>query len=263
MITGQTTRRLDPERESTSVLYSMTVPESSGTAWARTAEHLVEVMPHSYTNLTTRDDSVVTKSYQGPDARVRCAREAAVLSAVAGHLPVAPVLGSSDTSLSLRFMPGVPGQELIEAALAEPVLRACGQMLRRVHAIDPEQAHVGDNRERSAVLVHGDYGPQNILLDAATREVTAVLDWEWAHAGDPVEDLAWCEWIIRMHHGAHVGALGSFFGAYGQRPAWAARQQAMVAQCRNLLALSQRREPSGTSVHLWAQRLRATESWAE
>ncbi len=93
--------------------------------------------------------------------------------------------------------------------------------------------------------------------------MTAVLDWEWAHAGDPVEDLAWCEWIIRMHHGAHVGALGSFFGAYGQRPAWAARQQAMVAQCRNLLALSQRREPSGTSVHLWAQRLRATESWAE
>ncbi len=103
----------------------------------------MEVMPHSYTNLTTRDDSVVTKSYQGPDARVRCAREAAVLSAVAGHLPVAPVLGSSDTSLSLRFMPGVPGQELIEAALAEPVLRACGQMLRRVHAIDPSRRMSG------------------------------------------------------------------------------------------------------------------------
>jgi len=101
------------------------------------------------------------------------------------------------------------------------------------------------------------------IVTANASQKTAVLDWEWAHAGDPVEDLAWCEWIIRMHHGAHVGALGSFFGAYGQRPAWAARQQAMVAQCRNLLALSQRREPSGTSVHLWAQRLRATESWAE
>lgn len=223
----------------------------------------MEVMPHGYTNHTTRDDSVVTKSYRGPDAPVRCAREAAVLSAVAGHLPVAPVLSSSDTSLSLRFVLGGPGQELIDAGLAEPVLRACGQMLRRIHAIDPAQAHVGDNRERSAVLVHGDYGPQNVLLDAAAREVTAVLDWEWAHAGDPVEDLAWCEWIIRMHHGDHVGALGSFFDAYGQRPAWAARQQAMVAQCRNLLAVCRRWEPSGTSVRLWSQRLQVTESWTE
>jgi hypothetical protein len=23
-----------------------------------------------------------------------------------------------------------------------------------------------------------------------------VLDWEWAHRGEPVEDLAWCEWIV-------------------------------------------------------------------
>ena len=52
------------------------------------------------------------------------------------------------------------------------------------------------------VLVHGDYGPQNVLLDPATQEITAVLDWEWAHAGHPVEDIAWCEWIVRMHQPA-------------------------------------------------------------
>ena len=223
----------------------------------------MEVMPHSYTNHTTKDGPVVTKSYQGPDAPARCAREAAVLSAVAGRLPVPPVISHSNTSLGLGFMPGVPGQELIDAALAEPVLRACGRMLRRIHAIDPEQAQAGDNDEGSLVLVHGDYGPQNTLLDAAAREVTAVVDWEWAHAGDPLEDLAWCEWIIRMHHPDHVGALGSLFDGYSHRPAWVARQQAMLAQCRNLLALCQRWQPGGTSVHLWSQRLQVTKSWTE
>ena len=39
-------------------------------------------------------------------------------------------------------------------------------------------------------MVHGEYGPQNLLVDAATWEVSAVLDWEFAHDGDPLEDLA-------------------------------------------------------------------------
>ncbi len=117
--------------------------------------------------------------------------------------------------------------------------------------------------DEPAVLVHGDYGPNNVLLDAAAQEVIAVVDWEWAHAGDPVEDLAWCEWIIRMHHPAHVAALSAFFDAYGHRPAWAARQQAMVAQCRALLAMSGRWQPSGQGVRLWRQRVQVTKSWTE
>lgn len=45
--------------------------------------------------------------------------------------------------------------------------------------------------------------PTNADLDSDASAVTAVLDWEWAHP-DPVEDLAWCEWIVRMHHAPHV-----------------------------------------------------------
>jgi len=160
-------------------------------------------------------------------------------------------------------MPGVHGQEMIDGGLAEQVLHACGQMLRRIHAIGPSRAHVEDRHDEPAVLVHGDYGPNNVLLDAAAQEVIAVVDWEWAHAGDPVEDLAWCEWIIRMHHPAHVAALSAFFDAYGHRPAWAARQQAMVAQCRALLAMSGRWQPSGQGVRLWRQRVQVTKSWTE
>ncbi len=36
-------------------------------------------------------------------------------------------------------------------------------------------------------VVHGDSGPYNFLVDA--DRLTAVLDWEFAHVGDPAEDL--------------------------------------------------------------------------
>ncbi|MFN3217801.1 MAG: phosphotransferase family protein [Acidimicrobiales bacterium] len=41
----------------------------------------------------------------------------------------------------------------------------------------------------ATVLVHGDFKPGNVLLDG--DRVTAVLDWETAHLGDPHEDLGW------------------------------------------------------------------------
>ena len=40
------------------------------------------------------------------------------------------------------------------------------------------------------VLVHGDYRSGNFLYDDSGR-VTAMLDWELAHLGDPHEDLGW------------------------------------------------------------------------
>ena len=39
------------------------------------------------------------------------------------------------------------------------------------------------------VLVHGDAGPGNFLF--ADGRLTALIDWELAHLGDPMEDLAW------------------------------------------------------------------------
>ena len=39
------------------------------------------------------------------------------------------------------------------------------------------------------MIVHGDFGPQNVLI--AGDNISALLDWEFAHAGQPVEDLAW------------------------------------------------------------------------
>lgn len=68
--------------------------------------------------------------------------------------------------------------------------------LRRVQ-LDPEPeltfvlSWLRANAPTNAVttLVHGDFKPGNLLLDG--DEVTAVLDWETAHLGDPHEDLGW------------------------------------------------------------------------
>jgi aminoglycoside phosphotransferase (APT) family kinase protein len=46
------------------------------------------------------------------------------------------------------------------------------------------------------VLVHGDIGPGNFMIDEG--HVTAMLDWEMAHVGDPHEDLAWM-WMRGAH----------------------------------------------------------------
>ncbi len=39
------------------------------------------------------------------------------------------------------------------------------------------------------VLLQGDTGPGNFLHDGSS--ITAIVDWELAHAGDPMDDLAW------------------------------------------------------------------------
>ena len=45
------------------------------------------------------------------------------------------------------------------------------------------------------VLVHADFKPGNILLDG--DRVAALLDWELAHLGDPLEDLGWVTQPLR------------------------------------------------------------------
>jgi len=45
------------------------------------------------------------------------------------------------------------------------------------------------NVEAAAAIVQGDTGPGNFMFDG--DRVTAILDWELAHLGDPLEDLGW------------------------------------------------------------------------
>ena len=55
-------------------------------------------------------------------------------------------------------------------------------------SIDWLRAHVPDY-DGPSVLVQGDTGPGNFMY--ADGKVVAVVDWELAHLGDPMDDIAW------------------------------------------------------------------------
>jgi aminoglycoside phosphotransferase (APT) family kinase protein len=56
------------------------------------------------------------------------------------------------------------------------------------------------------VLVHADYRTGNLLVDDG--RITGVLDWEMAHLGDPMEDVAWaCVRIWRWAGDARIGGI--------------------------------------------------------
>lgn len=66
-------------------------------------------------------------------------------------------------------------------------------------------------------LVHGDYRVGNFLV--GTEGLNAIIDWEFAHIGDPCEDLAWgClrDWRFGNAH-LHLGGIAArepFISAY-------------------------------------------------
>jgi aminoglycoside phosphotransferase (APT) family kinase protein len=47
------------------------------------------------------------------------------------------------------------------------------------------------------VLAQGDTGPGNLMY--AAGKVTAIVDWELAHFGDPMDDIAWLSWRATQH----------------------------------------------------------------
>jgi aminoglycoside phosphotransferase (APT) family kinase protein len=51
--------------------------------------------------------------------------------------------------------------------------------------------HVPDY-DGEPVLVQGDTGPGNFMYEG--ERVTAIIDWELAHIGDPMDDIAWLSW---------------------------------------------------------------------
>ena len=53
-----------------------------------------------------------------------------------------------------------------------------------------------------AVLLQGDTGPGNFMYEDG--KVTGVIDWELAHLGDPMDDIAWVTWRTTQHTFTHL-----------------------------------------------------------
>jgi aminoglycoside phosphotransferase (APT) family kinase protein len=208
-------------------------------------------LAHGYTNQSWIENARVVKHYDGVDGEERLRTEVAALARAGGAVPVPKVVEVDPRrgQVVLTLMTGRHGQELVDQGFATEVLSAAGRTLRQLHHAVPG-------------MVHGDFGPQNLLLETVSWQVSAVLDWEFAHDGDPVEDLAWAEWIVRLHHPNAAHATSALFDGYGWSPSWPLRQAAMLEKCVKLEELCRRRGHED-AVNMWHSRARATRAWRE
>jgi aminoglycoside phosphotransferase len=74
----------------------------------------------------------------------------------------------------------------------EPVLRMSLEFLERELP----------DYEGPTVLIQGDTGPGNLMYQDG--KVTGVVDWELAHLGDPMDDIAWLTWRTTQHTFTHL-----------------------------------------------------------
>jgi aminoglycoside phosphotransferase (APT) family kinase protein len=90
-------------------------------------------------------------------------------------LPVGPSLIERARALVARAIQRLPGESAVLAALLERA--ECGWRAAGVQS------------RRAACLVHSDPGPGNVLLPPGAG-AALLLDWEYAHRGDPLQDPA-------------------------------------------------------------------------
>ena len=112
-------------------------------------------------------------------------------------------------------IPGLPGPDQLE--LYRTVMDEIGEP-HPVFEIAFRWLEQNRPSQDRRTLVHGDLRLGNIMVDSSG--LTAVLDWELAHMGDPMEDLGWlCVRAWRFggsHPVAGVGSYEELFDAYEQ-----------------------------------------------
>jgi aminoglycoside phosphotransferase (APT) family kinase protein len=119
------------------------------------------------------------------------ADEVARVLAALGGMPFLRPAAFLDGELRLadRVAPAADLGEWLEQHAAGPVLGSWDRgLLASLREVCDRAGDLLDQVQRSC-LVHSDFNPKNILVDPHTGTVTAVLDWEYAHAGNPFADL--------------------------------------------------------------------------
>jgi aminoglycoside phosphotransferase (APT) family kinase protein len=94
--------------------------------------------------------------------------------------PLTAVLPTSDEPPWRRELAHWAQVVATDALEPQPIAQAAIRRLKRTPPPTPQRL----------AIVHGDYRSGNFMQDGAGR-IVAVLDWEMAHLGDPLEDLAW------------------------------------------------------------------------
>jgi aminoglycoside phosphotransferase (APT) family kinase protein len=95
-------------------------------------------------------------------------------------------------------------EEWTKLRLVSPVIEAAFGWLRRNVSL----------AEGPRGLVHGDFSLSNVLIDEH-EEVVGILDWEFAHSGNPLADVGWFYMAA-----THLAGWEYFLEAYRQAGGW-------------------------------------------
>jgi aminoglycoside phosphotransferase (APT) family kinase protein len=142
----------------------------------------------------------------------------------------------------LRFGPFVDGNLTVgswpDPEMPEPPDLGPAELARLRARWDHALALLDTVTRRS--LVHSDLNPKNVLLDPDTLSVTALVDWEHAHAGHPFTDLGN---LLRFdREPAYVeGVVAAWTDRHSGHPAEEALALAAAADLPALLELATRR----------------------
>jgi aminoglycoside phosphotransferase (APT) family kinase protein len=121
---------------------------------------------------------------------------------------------------------GGGSDDFIGSILSHPEVRrwfAAG-LLPELEAILAAQAKRDEARSEGICLCHGDFNPGNLLFHEG--RLSAVLDWEFAHAGSPFMDLG--NLVRHTPPGLHASIAEGFAAAGRELPAdWLARAEFM------------------------------------
>jgi aminoglycoside phosphotransferase (APT) family kinase protein len=182
-------------------------------------------------------------------------REAALFRAAAdAGVPVPELVDASDDpsilGSSFLICAHVDGETIPRKILRDPefaearpkLARQCGEVLARLHSIDPSTIDGLEDQDQVAqyrgvldttgephpafelafrwleanrpaghrhTVVHGDFRNGNLII--GPDGLRAVIDWELAHTGDPMEDLGWlCVKAWRFGVDRPVGGFGTY-----------------------------------------------------
>ncbi len=164
---------------------------------------------------------------------VRHDAEVAALRALRGSgIPAPQLVEAAPGSILMSMMPG----ERLDAGSVDlrlERLEASMVLLRRLHALEPpaalppapdDAAIVRRYRDAGGpplpfvvpepsppAFCHGDWGDGNVL--AIGSRVTAVLDWEKSHRGDPVRELSRAAWGAARKDPRSFDAMVRGYGA--------------------------------------------------
>ncbi len=125
-----------------------------------------------------------------PRRRAMAASVADVLVALSGMPFLRPgMFVDAELALSGRAAAAADLVEWLDLHAGSSALRTWDPgLLRSLRQVCAQADDLLDGVRRSC-LVHSDFNPKNILVDPGSATVTAVLDWEYAHAGSPYSDL--------------------------------------------------------------------------